>query len=115
MASPRPKYHFLTVIETNNGKHIVALPYQTFGRKSVKWGVLVKDVKGARVVANARNKASKGDILFTTTLREGNGCLVAKDIYRFGESDNIFMADAVEYYEQYKREHSVKEAPEENP
>lgn len=115
MASPRPKYHFLTVIETNNGKHIVALPHQTFGRKSVKLGILVKDVKGARVVANARNKASKGDILFTTTLREGNGCLVAKDIYRFGESDNIFMADAVEYYEQYKREHSVKEAPEDNP
>lgn len=97
----RPKYHFLTVVSSGTGRHVVSLPYQTFGSKDVPWGILVKDRKGKTIVTKARRKTSEGDILFTTTLRQAGGCLIADDIHLLKESDNVFHADVMDCYKKY--------------
>lgn len=102
MPTKRPKYHFLTVVTTKTGKRIVAMPGQTFGQKAVTPGVLVKDVKGGTIVANVRKTAKEGDVFFTTTLKQADGCLVVQDIYRLDDQENIFAVEAREYYEKYR-------------
>lgn len=100
---PRPKYHFLTIMNRTDGKKsIVALPHQTFGRKPVPERVLVKDAGKATVVTRARTNGSPGDVFFTTTLAEANGCLKAKDIHKLDESEkDIIFSDARDCFEKY--------------
>lgn len=100
---PRPKYHFLTIINRTDGKKsIVALPHQTFGRKAVPERMLVKDAGKATIVAKARTKGSPGDVFFTTTLSEANGCLKAKDIHMLNESEkDIMFSDARDCFDRY--------------
>lgn len=100
--STRPKYHFLTVVSHSVGKSFVALPGQSFGRKPVPAGILVKDKKKSSVLAKARKDATEGEIYFTTTLREAaSGCLVAEDICPLRSPSSVFHSDAEECYNAY--------------
>jgi hypothetical protein len=95
----RPKYHFLTIVETSFGKSVVTLAGQTFGLTPIAANTLVKDAKGHTFVAAARRKGNPGDVFFTTTLRPGAGFVTASDMHPLQDaSTNILYNDALEAY-----------------
>ena len=101
--SRRPKYHFLTIIRrSGGGTSVVALPGQTFGRKSVPEHILVKEIGGGTAVARCRRNGKPGDVFFTTTLTDGGSCLKVRDIYPLDECErNVLLSDAKGAFEQY--------------
>ena len=107
--SKRPKYHFLTIIRrSGGGTSVVALPGQTFGRKSVPERILVKEIGGGTAVARCRRNGKPGDVFFTTTLQNGGSCLKLRDIHPLSVADtDVLYSDAADAYQDYLRSLSV--------
>lgn len=97
----RPKYHFLTVIETRSGTCMVALPGQSFGRNSVPERIMVQDIGESTIISRARKKASPGEIFFTTSLQLSTHSLKARDIYPLNADNGITLSDAPAEFDKY--------------
>lgn len=105
----RPKYHFLVAVPNGSGRSIVTLPGQSFGRLPVPDDVLVKDEKGKTAVSCMRRKAGEGELFFTTSLRRlPGGGLVASDIHRLCNVQDIMYSDAMDEYEKYEKKQTQK-------
>ena len=99
-----PKYHFLTICERANGRSLVTLPGQTFGRNPVPEHVLVKDVKGSTVLTRTKRKGRTGEVFFTTSLTAKLGYCTAKDIHPLEGNDNVLYQDACDEYERLTKQ-----------
>ena len=99
MPAKKPKYHFLKLNQASFGKYWSALPGQTFGKTPVPAeNILVKDGWKSTALTRMKKKASIGEIYFTTTLKQEQHCMSAKDIYPLYGHGNVLYADAEEEY-----------------
>lgn len=95
------KYHFLTIKETTNGFIIVTLPGQVVGRTEVIPDTLVKSSGKKTLLQSIKKKASPGDILFTTTLKNAYSHYTVKDVNILGQYDETAFPGLQEAYENY--------------
>ena len=49
-----------------------------------------------------KRSSSEGRILFTCSLKKGNGFYTADDIHALDAIDDIMLSDAIQAYEEYK-------------
>ena len=98
----KQKYHFLTVRRFASGLSVVTLPGQTLGTQNVTPGILVKDRKKQTIIQRMKRSSSEGRILFTCSLKKGNGFYTADDIHALDAIDDIMLSDAIQAYEDYK-------------